>query len=500
MNASEIDVVYPLGSGSKWLNNEIRYSLRSLEKFGMGVRNVYIIGECPSWAQNVYHIKAGDPLGPENADGNIITKVLQACTIDELSDEFLFINDDHLLLQPVDITRIPPYNKGTLQDFLNGKPNEGIYVKRLYRTLEILKQKKLTTLHYDCHVPIIINKHEFPRVMDRFDYHLSVGYGMKSLYGNTLKLPSPFLKDLNIKSSLTESSIERMTRGKIHVAYNDRGLNHEFMVWLEKKFYEPSKYETMDSKLSLLENAEMWLENPTSYSEGVQLYCALGKNRHLMNLAKADRVGRARKAIQKGLKAIVDDARAKGMYVRDLKGKKPETVKAQASKKEVNIDSKASKTVKIDDNPHIKVADLPGSLKDLYYRNKAITRELTPLHEKMKALDEDPQYDDKRQKLADQIGDLTKERKENWNTIDYWWQKNSNGEKEDDKPPVQPSGKLTKEEIEAIEDPAVRALSKQKRIKANINYISRYKDSDKKKQKDNVNQRMKEMNEWGEKY
>ena len=49
-------VVYVLGTGSKWKNYELLYSLRSIEKNLKGFTDVVIVGELPSWIQNVIHI------------------------------------------------------------------------------------------------------------------------------------------------------------------------------------------------------------------------------------------------------------------------------------------------------------------------------------------------------------------------------------------------------------------------------------------------------------
>jgi hypothetical protein len=86
-----IDVVYVLGTGSKWKNNELRFSLRAIEKNLTGYRDIYVIGENPGFLQNVIHIPYPDEL-PGNADGNIARKVLRACREKKLSDNFLFIN------------------------------------------------------------------------------------------------------------------------------------------------------------------------------------------------------------------------------------------------------------------------------------------------------------------------------------------------------------------------------------------------------------------------
>ena len=112
------DVIYVLGTGSRWHNNEIRFSLRSLEKNLMGFRRVFVVGECPGFLQNVIHIPATDIFNPQvNADGNIINKVLTACADERISDDFLFINDDHLVLKPIAVSEVPPLHKGDMTTF-----------------------------------------------------------------------------------------------------------------------------------------------------------------------------------------------------------------------------------------------------------------------------------------------------------------------------------------------------------------------------------------------
>jgi hypothetical protein len=59
-----IDVVYPLGTGSVWQDNELRYSLRSLEKNFPDLGRVYVVGHKPDWLGNVEHIPFGDSQSP----------------------------------------------------------------------------------------------------------------------------------------------------------------------------------------------------------------------------------------------------------------------------------------------------------------------------------------------------------------------------------------------------------------------------------------------------
>jgi len=45
-----MDIVYLMGEGySKCNYNELRYSLRSIDKYGKNVDRVYVIGYCPEW-------------------------------------------------------------------------------------------------------------------------------------------------------------------------------------------------------------------------------------------------------------------------------------------------------------------------------------------------------------------------------------------------------------------------------------------------------------------
>jgi hypothetical protein len=43
------NLLYILGSGSKWQNNEIRYSIRSAEKYVGNLGRVFIVGEFPKF-------------------------------------------------------------------------------------------------------------------------------------------------------------------------------------------------------------------------------------------------------------------------------------------------------------------------------------------------------------------------------------------------------------------------------------------------------------------
>src|SRR5688500_13559340 len=94
-------IVIPLGHGSHWGNTELRYCLRSVEKHLTGYGDVIIIGEKPAWLRNVIHIPFDEGPAPKSfeKERNIFNKIMVACNDDRVTDSFLFMPADHLMLQ-----------------------------------------------------------------------------------------------------------------------------------------------------------------------------------------------------------------------------------------------------------------------------------------------------------------------------------------------------------------------------------------------------------------
>jgi hypothetical protein len=277
-----LDVVYVLGSGSNWHNTEIRFSLRSIEQNLQNVGKVFVVGECPSFLQNVIHIKAPDIFDPAiNADGNIITKVLAACKDKRLSDDFLFINDDHLVLQTINIENVPPIHKGDMSTFKANYFDNNFWRGRLKRTMQVLQKKGYSCLHFDCHTPILFNKYKFPEIVNTFDYKTDIGYTMKSLYGNVMYPDGEFFMDQKrtvFKHYILEQLNERLAIPTF-MSFNDKGLNDSLKWWLIDKFRSKSSYEK-DCPEDFIFDLFFWTLNGKPFDDGVQLFCKHFKNRY----------------------------------------------------------------------------------------------------------------------------------------------------------------------------------------------------------------------------
>lgn len=199
------DLVYPLGTGSYWNNNELRFSLRSVEKHLSNVDKVWIVGILPSWLQNVNHIPYTDHIG-KAPDYNMMKKLRRVCEEVELSEDFLYMNDDHYLQSDHDANDFPYYYHGTIEEYLKGRGLDG-YGKRCRNTLNALQQKGNpeqrvnSTNYYDIHYPIRFNKQLFKdKVVYAVNWQIPHSFIIKSLYANQLELESVEVKDYKMNT------------------------------------------------------------------------------------------------------------------------------------------------------------------------------------------------------------------------------------------------------------------------------------------------------------
>lgn len=216
-----ISTVIPLGTGSKWHNNELRYSLRSA-KFD----DVWLIGERPDWFTG-NHIAAYDG---SIATLNIWRKLKAACLNPDISDPFLYSNDDYFFLTLPEL----PY-PNYYGDLINGN---NVYKQLAKHTMRILKWNNLPTLFYDIHRPMMIDKAKFLECFEFFELHCKVGLGLivKSCYGNYCNIGGEYRKDIKLAYWNDEPNTDMFSIG-------DGCLSVPFRAWCEQKFPNKSKWE-----------------------------------------------------------------------------------------------------------------------------------------------------------------------------------------------------------------------------------------------------------------
>ena len=219
-----VDLIIPLGNGSKSKNDELRLFLRSLEKYGRGIRNVIVVAsDPPEWLTGVRMIQMDDPL-KHNKDGNIIRKIMAAITRDDITPEFAWSSDDCVLLSEFDFEHLPPiFNGRNKADF----PADGsIWQRRVRRTFEYLESRGLQLKHnYESHTPQRYPTRKLLRAMRNVDYQTGIGYTINTLFCGVLGINGGFDQAIFKRTCETESAGKDAKLSRILCGYNDRAFS-----------------------------------------------------------------------------------------------------------------------------------------------------------------------------------------------------------------------------------------------------------------------------------
>ncbi len=247
MFTQPIDMVYPIGPGCEWgAHEELRYSLRSACKNVPGLRNVYLVGHCPTWVKNVIHLPHGDP-HTSNKDANLIDKVRFACERPELSEYFIRLSDDQYFLKQflLEDQLVPVASNNYLTDPINQGSSK--YLKRAKRTRDYLIRNRHTAWNFDGHMPYVYNKSDFARVMAVVDYQTPPGYCINTLYFNSAGVTNPRTNfsslQVHIGGHFSLNHLQSKIVGK-HFLNNDfNGLNDAYKQLLQLLFPEKCRFE-----------------------------------------------------------------------------------------------------------------------------------------------------------------------------------------------------------------------------------------------------------------
>lgn len=250
----KIDVVYVLGNGSKWNDNELRYSLRSIEMYLDGYRNIYIIGginkegflDLPDFVNKdkVIYIPYITPIPPSEItpSQDILSKLKAACNHLTISENFIAFQDDYFLTKRVDGTNLGNQcGQSLFHTILDVSWNNWYrdYMKNTYWYLA-KKYQNDDFYYYDFHYPIIYNKQKF---LDTFkDFNLDK-FVIKTIYGNVNKIKPHFFVDCKIKDMYHLDTIKRFIKGNFMFSTGDECLTDEFKEYFEVLYPNKSKYE-----------------------------------------------------------------------------------------------------------------------------------------------------------------------------------------------------------------------------------------------------------------
>ena len=228
-----MDIVYICRRGE---NEELRYSIRSVVKH-LPHDKIWLVGYKPDWYTGNF-IPVIDRFSKYK---NIRMALKAIAESEEITEDFLLMNDDFFIVKPVD--KIETYNGGLLKDkvdqyrVLHGS---GAYLSLIENTYSRLVRSGIENpIDYDIHVPMPMDK-----------------TGLNSVW-NLPCLPQSMFGNLNNISSRTISDVKHYDTPKMKsksydylngdlpfISSEDRSFNDVYEDVLKDLFIDPSPYES----------------------------------------------------------------------------------------------------------------------------------------------------------------------------------------------------------------------------------------------------------------
>jgi hypothetical protein len=205
-------IIIPLaanGFGSRQNDQELRYCLRSIERHLTGYGDIFLIGHLPKWVRGCIHIPATDEDRTWWKERNIYRKILLACEDPRVSDDFLFMNDDHFLLSGFVAGEFPYYFEGRIREQTERDDQYGATARNTSEWLLNIDHP-----YFDIHAPIRYNKAKFNWCVPLADWDKKHGYCIKSIYSIINGVDFEYYPDLKINQPLPPAKIKELISGR----------------------------------------------------------------------------------------------------------------------------------------------------------------------------------------------------------------------------------------------------------------------------------------------
>ena len=204
---------------------ELLYCLRSIEQNLTGFTDLVLIGRPPDWCK-VKWIPVQDYAGRKQF--TIYQKLL---TIE--ADNFLMFNDDHFLLQPLQVHQFKYWHNGLLADELN----RGLSMR--YREAVNNTLKFQSGLNFDIHTPIVYNKAQFRKLFLNKQEEICI----KSYYCNSLKITGEYMEDCKIDTLISKEAIQDRIKDRLFFSTGSNAIREPMKEFLQEAFPNKSRWE-----------------------------------------------------------------------------------------------------------------------------------------------------------------------------------------------------------------------------------------------------------------
>lgn len=231
-----MDFVYFVRHGD---NEELRYSIRSVIKHFPDAK-IWVLGNKPDWYTGNFV--------PVRNVGEKFTNIANCCyeaaTHPEISDTFVWMNDDFFIMKPIE--SILPLHRGSLKERAD-RYAQGIstsyYNKLLHATYsQLIKMGIEDPLDYDVHMPLVMDKKGTLEALKT----TRIGRTLpRSMYGNLSSIGGSKVGDVKVYSSsaFAFKSYDYLNGDFPYLSTEDSSFDDVYENVLKDAFPDPSPYE-----------------------------------------------------------------------------------------------------------------------------------------------------------------------------------------------------------------------------------------------------------------
>lgn len=232
------DVVYTVRQNQ--LNNELRYSLRSL--VNIPHKNVWIVGFKPFWSK-VKHIQSNRVCG--NKISNTNHNWLKVAQNVNISDPFILMNDDFFINKPLET--IPTEHLGLnkdFEDYYSVNYPTSHYTQVIKNTSDLLYKFGINDAKsYELHTPMLVYKKDIIKALRNHDY-ITYPINLRTIIGNLGNYGGVKCKDVKVYGTEKEKSRSLVNyKDSKYISTDDIAFTQEVGHYIKEKFNQKSEYE-----------------------------------------------------------------------------------------------------------------------------------------------------------------------------------------------------------------------------------------------------------------
>lgn len=236
---NRIDILYIKGKKTPNDDLEMKYSLRSLERYVVDYGRIFITGECPEYIDQTKVIYT-----PEKDIGtpmiNHWWKVKQTIEKTDIGTEFILMYDDIFFITVQGLINMPAYCRGKLGEQRTGSIG---YQKCLQETKKWLIDKGYRYQDFELHTPFKYDRNLFLALDCIYEpiKDSELGMAVRSIYGNMFYFNYEMRPDVKIRSS--KDRVEDIPVKNRCVSVSDTAFKYNVQPWCESHFQTKSRWE-----------------------------------------------------------------------------------------------------------------------------------------------------------------------------------------------------------------------------------------------------------------